>query len=357
MATLDEMQRLLSQNRQEIGTRVAELPRTEENIRANLFGGDKTLASLRQNQETKIMELFEHDKRIAERYANPQSEAYLQDPYMREVARANQFQGTVGELSQLQSQTEARRDVLGDTLDKALKLAQYGVQAKQIENQLLQQEFENELNKQKLSGGSGTLDELLSISELKELGLPYGATRRQAMGITPRSLAGGLDPAKLQKEMGQVQTAELILNQVEQRSQSTAKGRLPGNLTLWWHQNIGSVPGVSEYENLRKAMLGPLARAVSQEVGVLNEGDIQRAEGLIPKITDDPQEALAKIEIARNLINERKNLLAGGGMMTAQSSGGVRPKLKDPSSGSVYEYDSFSDPDYQSDRAQGFIPQ
>ena len=137
----EEIQRLISQNRQETGQRYAAIPGQYEQIRGELFGGDQTLRSLRGAEEEKIQELWRHDQDIS-RYSEPTSPTYLEDPYQRERARAIHFQGTVGELTGLQSQIAQQRDVLGDTLEKALRMLEYGSKAKEFENQSLQRELD-----------------------------------------------------------------------------------------------------------------------------------------------------------------------------------------------------------------------
>lgn len=64
-------------------------------------------------------------------------------------------------------------------------------------------------------------------------------------------------------------------------------------------------PEIADFEALRKGLIGPVARAISGEVGVLTDRDIARAEGLLPKITDDPGLARRKIENVRSLIAEK----------------------------------------------------
>lgn len=158
---LAKLQEQMGVKRQELGQRYADLPEIESKIRADLFGQDNTLSSLQGNEKSKILELYEHDKALADTYSNPQHASYMEDPYAREKARATRFQGTAGELVDIQNQTQKRRDVLGTTLEKALKMLQYGLEAQRLEYSGMQDEFNNglqlaEFNFKKSEAGKGT---------------------------------------------------------------------------------------------------------------------------------------------------------------------------------------------------------
>lgn len=66
-------------------------------------------------------------------------------------------------------------------------------------------------------------------------------------------------------------------------------GRTPGVRSLGLEQQA------QVFEDQRKAMIAPLARAISGEVGVLTDRDIKRAEGLLPRLTDPEDVAQKKI--------------------------------------------------------------
>lgn len=94
---------------------------------------------------------------------------------------------------------------------------------------------------------------------------------------------------------------EKNLREAEQR------GPLMGRFGLWaaGATGGGQFPEIADFEALRKGLIGPVARAISGEVGVLTDRDIARAEKLLPSIIDDPQLARRKIANLRSLISER----------------------------------------------------
>ncbi|MEK6830040.1 MAG: hypothetical protein AABY15_08035, partial [Nanoarchaeota archaeon] len=63
---------------------------------------------------------------------------------------------------------------------------------------------------------------------------------------------------------------------------------------------------VREYEALVNASVGPIARAVLGEVGVLTDKDVARAKGALPSLTDTPEEARRKVANMRQIVQENR---------------------------------------------------
>lgn len=87
-------------------------------------------------------------------------------------------------------------------------------------------------------------------------------------------------------------------------------GRTPGV------RSLGLAPNAQQYEDQRKALIAPLARAISGEVGVLTDRDISRAEGLLPRLSDPPSVANKKIQQLIYLIE------SGGGSSSQEQQFG-----------------------------------
>lgn len=75
-------------------------------------------------------------------------------------------------------------------------------------------------------------------------------------------------------------------------------GRTPGL------RSLGGAQNAQVFEDQRKALIAPLARAISGEVGVLTDRDISRAEGLLPRLSDPPEVAQRKINDLMTLIQQ-----------------------------------------------------
>jgi hypothetical protein len=120
--------------------------------------------------------------------------------------------------------------------------------------------------------------------------------------------------AKQQESMTKYDDVESSLNLLEKQFMLAGGGQGIKGLAV---RNVGSkIPGVASearnYEGVRESLIAPLARAISGEVGVLTDRDIKRAEGLLPKLTDTPQEAQRRLQNLRNILQERRNNILMG---------------------------------------------
>jgi hypothetical protein len=118
-------QDLLTQLRLNNGQRTAGYPDVQlmyENLRKNIYGNDTVTPNLRATRDAAISQLWDVDKRLADRYANPQSNMFIQDPYAREKLAAGQHQSVLNSVSQNERLVQAREDMLGNLLDKSLEL-------------------------------------------------------------------------------------------------------------------------------------------------------------------------------------------------------------------------------------------
>lgn len=114
--------------------------------------------------------------------------------------------------------------------------------------------------------------------------------------------------AAQQKSLSQFQSAEAVLDELMSNFQAAggAQGRVGGTLASALG-TIGFNDEVSVFNQRREAAMSLLARALG-EVGVLTDQDIQRALGNIPKITDNPGEAAAKIQSIKNLLADLQGI-------------------------------------------------
>lgn len=124
--------------------------------------------------------------------------------------------------------------------------------------------------------------------------------------------------AQVEKAHMSLNSAEQIANQIERLVGGATTGPVTGNVLGFLGKTTGGALATNEaeYEAYRQAAIGPLARAISGEVGVLNEGDIRRAEQLLPKLTDARELVNRKLKNLRSAINERRSMLeqtSGGG--------------------------------------------
>lgn len=172
LTTMQQIQNALAQKRTEIGQRYASLPQTEANLRASLYGGDQTLGSLRENEAAKIKELYNHDQQVASTY-QPTSPGFIEDPASKAKYGSMILGNTGGELADIQKGIANRRDVLGDALEKGMKMAMYGLEALkqeygglESERDFMQKQKEHEdeiaLRREEMSNGSTSTERALN---------------------------------------------------------------------------------------------------------------------------------------------------------------------------------------------------
>ena len=122
-------------------------------------------------------------------------------------------------------------------------------------------------------------------------------------------LSGAKPKPSAEEEKRQVKYSDVeqSVNLLEKNlKEIEVSGPLAGRLSLLNIFTGGAIyPEVADYNALRKSLIGPLARAISGEVGVLTDKDIARAEGLLPKVTDAQKVRENKLKNLRQIIKER----------------------------------------------------
>lgn len=148
---------LLQQKSQDYGQSQAKFATVEPTLRAQMFGNDDVTNNLNTQEKSKIDELFSHDQTVANQYKTPPAAGQIIDPYIRELQLTNRYRGTAGDLTDIRQNQQKRRDVIGDSLQNALKLAQQSLEMKKIELDQLSKDrdFAWEVYKEKNKGGSG----------------------------------------------------------------------------------------------------------------------------------------------------------------------------------------------------------
>lgn len=164
-----KIQQLISQNRQDLTQRMAQMP---SNIAPPNFAKDDQIVARQREKEQKIMEMYEHDRRLADTYANPQNEMYLEDPYAREKARSMQSQASAAEILNINRAMQEREATLTADYERAMKEQEMAFKLKELEGRLLQNELENALKIQQLaaekSEGAALPNLLQGLTQIKD---------------------------------------------------------------------------------------------------------------------------------------------------------------------------------------------
>lgn len=127
-----DYQELLRQENIAQGQRIAASPKTPE------FANNPEITGLRSSYGDKMKEMFSYDKTVADRYANPESSMFLEDPYAREKARYQRHEGSINDMASIQRRIGNVKDAVMDEFNKAKELFDLSIeQGKQKLDSLL----------------------------------------------------------------------------------------------------------------------------------------------------------------------------------------------------------------------------
>ena len=196
----EAISKLLQQKSADYGQSQAKFAGLEPSLRSQMFGNDSVTNTLNAQESSKIAELFSHDQNVATQYQqNPQlstsPSGRVLDPYARELATSNRYKGTAQDLTSIRQGQQTRRDVIGDSLQNALKLAQASLDMKKQELEQLDKDrafawdvyqFKNP-QKTGGSGGSGKRETAATDEALSALMEEVAAAR--AAGDDERQVA------------------------------------------------------------------------------------------------------------------------------------------------------------------------
>ena len=151
-------------------------------------------------------------------------------------------------------------------------------------------------------------DKQLTVTEAQALGVPYGTTQKEAIGISPLSVAarGTLNQITnsipLIDKLGNLVTglnlATSIGESVLRGSQLTAAGLLPASTA-------------GQYKSQANAFVSLITRALGEK-GTLAEGDVARIRAALPGFYDTIESAKNKLDNLRDIMTEVYNRSKAG---------------------------------------------
>lgn len=143
---------------------------------------------------------------------------------------------------------------------------------------------------------------------------PSAAIEEFGFGITPKlkAPAGFGLSAEEEKQALNLRTLESSVGLLtENLSQIKGRGPITGPIGTKVAQITGGALGIefADFAALKDALVAPVARVISTEVGRLTDQDIERAEKLLPSASDTPALAIKKLRNIARLINDKKAIL------------------------------------------------
>ena len=153
-----------------------------------------------------------------------------------------------------------------------------------------------------LALSAGDLDSYSKLASLYQTAYKIYAPSTEAAASSASSLN-----ATQQNNLAKLESAGTAIDQLEQlyNQAGGAQGRLGGSLAQLGG-NLGLNSGASAYENAARGLINQIAAAVGKTDSLNTEGEVQRALDLVPKITDTPEEAQAKLQSLRSMLAANK---------------------------------------------------
>ena len=130
-------------------------------------------------------------------------------------------------------------------------------------------------------------------------------------GADSKATSSGSGTAKLnatqQGNLAKIESAGSAIDKLEQlyNQAGGGQGRFGGKVT-----ELGAALGLnsnaSSYDSMARGLINQIVAAVGKTDALNNEGEVQRAMDLVPKITDTPEEAQIKLQSLREMLAANK---------------------------------------------------
>jgi len=211
---------------------------------------------LAQERGALIQQLFEADKKMAQRYGTTGAPTYIANPLERERAMTENTAPLYGALANVNTLIGARSQVLGDAMERGMQIYQAGLEAKKLELESLYKQMD-------------------ILTQLQQTEAP------------PREAI----QAKLLLE-----GAYNDIKQLEEAMNGQAKGRLNGAVAKLMNEKFGTNNEITRVNALRTRLALPLqslyGRGTSGQTGVKL---LEELKDVLPDVTDEGEEVAMKL--------------------------------------------------------------
>lgn len=249
---------------------------------------------------------------------------------------AGKIGGAAGALNNSTLYNTALGDIANRQLARQAGLSAAGAQENQAKQQEAQQQVQNiqndydnamaqaqqsYANAQAMapttSAGASRLDQIAKAMDLalsagdldsySQLASLYQTAYKMYAPATETANAASSLNATQQNNLAKLESAGTAIDQLEQlyNQAGGAQGRIGGSIAQLGG-TLGFNSSASAYENAARGLINQIAAAVGKTDSLNTEGEVQRALDLVPKITDTPEEAQAKLQSLRNMLAANK---------------------------------------------------
>lgn len=211
----EEIMNQLSQNRKDVGSRIAEIPQMQDRYSP---ANDPQYNAIQNAQSDKIKQLFDHDSTMATTYMKPQeaagphapnytpSEDRVVDPMIGLQAANTQIKATANEAVDLGTEKSKRKDVLDSALSKGLSVIQSVIEAKKFEQSSLIEQMNMMLKIKEMeqkNSKESTLNDL--FSQIMQVQQAKKKQQTELKAASPASIKSGITNTKGKKALVDIQ--------------------------------------------------------------------------------------------------------------------------------------------------------
>jgi len=359
-------------------------PTVQQSLASAVESEEGMIGPLAEERGNIVKALFEHDKNLASRYAEPTSPMYIEDPLARERAVAAPESTLWGALSRLNALIGTRKALLGDVISRGMDIYTAGLKAQEAELENVWKQLERLERKEKEEEDKRRWEAeyALKVAELgKKAGEETEAERKRRI---TSELAIDVQKGTTLKDAIKKYATELspddILQVYNIYSPYGPAKETPEELAVFGvkvgketaqaqEEKRDTENTIRAFEELRDAVKNNVWDLFNPTSAI---GEYHRTK------TDVLTQLLAKL-VERNRISDKDRTfylnqtkpqaldLVIPGRYEARLNGVIdslktrlglgTARLKNPQTGEVFEYDSTSDPDYLEDLRRGFVPQ
>jgi hypothetical protein len=356
------------------------------------YAANPNIAQL-SDEEEKMRTMFAHDQALAAQYSNPNlyggaatppannPAGAFSSPLQATIESITNPQGTItpqGLIGMIGGDVTGQKDTLGNIMDamnfnETRSLDAYKAMLGAL-GTIYGEEQANKRAKMQYGESGGDSDIVDAYVEQVKGGLEISSIPDEKVrgAVVKRLAEGGWTPEKIKKNIEGKQILSVMKSVKEAWNDSTSGG-LPSGGPFGAYGIAKTVAGYSKaepdvetYLRYKNAIVSSL-RSLVGEKGILSNQDMERIQNLLPDYILTKEQADKSWSNVRKLLNSKygedivnEYFGTDTGNTSANTSGNVSasyPKLKDPTTGKIYEYDSVSDSDYISDLNSGFQPQ
>lgn len=300
----------------QVTSQIQGAPAVQEQVGEQMLATEGSIQPLAEDRGKLIERLFSADKELAGRYATPESEFYIENPMAREAAVSGAENKIWGAVSALNTQIGARKQVLGDAIDRGMRIYQAGLTAKQFE-----------------------LDNLYKQLELNDRAADRAEKKRQfEEELKLKQLTAGARSPLNSTQQLEVSRWDAALEQAGRVLQTYKRAR-PKVGPLYG--SIAKLPIASKFEQLRDPDLGALQVSITPlRLQVMNaligsqmsEQEIEQVMKMMPDIAETPVAFDDKLRGLFSYLSTRRDtiLARAGATETDQVAGsGFTPEAEE----------------------------